>query len=197
MTQIPTNRTARGGTGHYHGRWRWWYAAICDYRIRHPGCSTGDIAAHLGKHVNTVSAIVSTDLYREYEAQRMQEFRNQSDNELRMKLTGIATQTLDIVQAQLNKKHDQIPLKIAAELMESTLDRLGFAPQPMTTQVVVNNQQLVLPNAVSAAALEEARSALRAVEQRRLSEPIHEVEAELVVPSPESLEGLPDADAPD
>ena len=103
---------------------------------------------------------------------------------------------------QMAKKIDQVPLQLATEIASMTLDRLGFAPQ-RGPQVVVNtaNQQVILPNAVSPAALEEARAALRAVEQRRLTSPLvldapSEVEAELVLdPEPEAPGG--EVDGPD
>lgn len=162
----------------FQGRWRWWYAAICDYRITHPGCTHAEIAAHINRHADTVSNIVNTDLYREYEAQRMQRFRDEHDDELRLRLTGVATKALDVLTIQLEKKRDQIPLEIIKDIAVESLDRLGFAPQ-RGPSVVVHNQQVALPNAVSPAALEEARSALRAVEARKASLP--EVEAQLVL----------------
>lgn len=197
---IPQNRKVLGSV--QNGRWRWWYATICDYRLQHPGCSNIEIATHIRKHANTVAAIVNTDLYKEYEAQRMQAFRDKSDSDLRLRLTGVATQALESMSVQMAKKLDQIPLQVAREIAETTLDRLGFAPQRGPQVVVQNtNQNVVLPNAVSAAALEEARAALRAVEQRRLASPLvldapAEVEAELVLdPESEALSGIVDGPA--
>lgn len=194
----PLTRTPRGQRA---GRWRWYYAAIADYRIAHPGCTNEDVAIHIRRHSQTVSQIVSTDMYREYEAQRLQAFRDQSDTDLRLRLTGVATQALESISIQIAKKQDQVPLQLATEIASMTLDRLGFAPQ-RGPQVVVNtgNQNVVLPNAVSPAALEEARAALRAVEQRRLSTPLvldapAEVEAELAIPEPEAPVG--EVDGPD
>src|SRR5262249_36982385 len=157
--------------------------------------SNRDIAQHIRKHENTVSAIVNTDMFREYEAQRIQAFRDEADTELRLRLTGVARQALDSLSIQLEKKRDQVPLEVAREIAESTLDRLGFAPQRGPQVVVQNNSQVLLPNAVSPAALEEARAALRAVEQRKLIAPSvlepPEVEAELVSDQePEALGGI-------
>jgi hypothetical protein len=192
----PNTKTKRGGQ---KGRWTWWYASIADYRISHPGCSNEDIAKYLGKHRHTITDIINTDMYKEYEAQRLQAFRDRADNDLRLRLVGVATQALDSMAIQLEKKRDQVPLELAKDIAESTLDRLGFAPQRGPQVVVQNSQNVVLPNAVSPAALEEARAALRAVEQRRLVQPrlveaSSEVEAELVfevdTEAPEALEGV-------
>lgn len=183
---VPTPQLNRTSRGVISGRWRWWYASICDYRIAHPGCTNEEIALHLKKHPNTVSAITNTDLYREYEAQRLQAYRDRADTDLRIRMTSVATKALDSLEIQLDKKRDQVPLEVAREIAESTLDRLGFAPQRGPSVVVQNNQQVVLPNAVSPAALEEARSALRAVEQRRLLEGPSEVEVRLIPDSGES-----------
>lgn len=158
------NRTTRGV---FRGRWRWWYASICDYRLSHPGCTNKEIAAFLRKSENTISAIANTDLYREYEAQRKQAWRARSEETLRAKLTSVTMLALDSAEAQLRKKGDQIPLAIAKDLLETGLDRLGFGPQAAPS-VVVNNHQVLIPNAVSPAALEDARKTLRALEQKQL-----------------------------
>jgi hypothetical protein len=186
----PITRTRQGQQA---GRWRWYYASIADYRIAHPGCSNYDVAAHIGRHYNTVCAIIGSDIYREYEAQRMQAFRDDADQGIILRLNGLAIKALDSMDQGLTKRKDQVPLNLALEIATSTLDRLGFAPKTSPTvsvNVNTNQQNVVLPNAVSPAALEEARAALRAVEQRRLvdrMDHVLEVEAERV-PSSAELE---------
>jgi hypothetical protein len=180
----PALQRAQGGTGHYRGRWRWWYASIADYRLANPGCSNRDVALHLGKAENTISAIANTDLYREYEAQRKQAWRARNEDILREKLTGVTIRALDAADAQLKKRGDQIPLAIARDLIETGLDRLGFGPQQGPAVVVNNTNQLAGPGgSVTITLLEEARSTLRAVEQRKLvaalpsTEVPHEIES--------------------
>lgn len=161
----------RGQRGTFEGRWRWWYAAIADLRIQHPGIKNEDVAAKLQKHPNTISAITNTDMYRDYEAQRLQAYRDRADADLRTRLTRVASKTLEAIEDHLDKKKDQVPLDIARELAVDALDRLGFAPKVGPAVVVNNNPQTVnLPVAITANHLEEAREALRAVERRRLSE---------------------------
>lgn len=166
---VSTPQLARTSRGVVEGRWRWWYAAIVDYRMAHPGCKLAEVAAHMKKHPNTIWAITNTDLFRDYEAQRLQEFRNRADQDLRLRLTGVATRALEALEGGLKTKGDQVPLGLANEIAVSALDRLGFAPQKGPT-VVVNSQQnnnVVLPGAVTAQALEEARQALRNSERQR------------------------------
>lgn len=186
----PSLRTAKGGTGHYRGRWRWWYSSIADFRLANPGCTNKQVAEHLQKAENTISAIVSTDLYREYEAQRRQAWRERNENVLREKLTGVTILALDSAAAQLKKKGDQVPLTLARDLIETGLDRLGFGPQPAPSVVVNNGVQVNAPaGAVSVALLDEARSALRAVEQKKLSPALQEL------PVPDDLDKVLDLDA--
>lgn len=130
----------------------------------------GDIAAALNKHPNTISAIASTDMFREYLARRKQEFHREHDYAIRAKLTGVAEASLDIMLTQLKKRGEQIPMQRLENIVGVTLDRLGYAPAT-AAQVVVNNNtdartQTVAITGLSAVALEEARAALRLVESR-------------------------------
>src|SRR5689334_22568602 len=91
-------------TGDRQKRWRHWYGQICDYRILHPGATNREVATYVGKHENTICAIVSSDMYREYEAQRKQAWREQNEFVLRQKLLGVTTKALDSMEAQFEKK---------------------------------------------------------------------------------------------
>ena len=149
------------------GRWRWYYTMICDYRLAHPGCTNREIGDFMQKNENTIGAIVNSDLYKDYERKRLTVFRLQQEEQLRNKLTGVTMKALDAMEAQLDKRKDQTPLQLATNIVEMGLDRLGFAPAS-TPNVVVNNQ-LVNSPAVSPTVLQEARMALRIVEQNRIT----------------------------
>lgn len=179
--------------GGFNGRWRWWYSNIADYRLTHPGCKNVEIAQHLNKHENTISQIIKTDLYREYEAQRREEWRRDAENELTSKLIGVTSLALDSMKVNLEKKRDQVPLEVSRSIVATGLESLGFGPKPQPSVVVNNtNQQVVLPNSVSATALEEARMALRTVEQQRLApRGVVELEAEPL----KTLEDQPESKA--
>jgi len=158
----------------YEGRWRWWYSAIADFRLAHPGCKIQEIADSIGKSPTTIGFIVNTDMYREYEAQRRAHFQMEAEAVLRSKLLRVADRALDALDLQLERKQDQVPLAMAKEIAQTTLDRLGFAPKTAQAPAVVvnnnvNSSQVVLPGSVSATALEEARMALRAAERQRLA----------------------------
>jgi len=129
------------------------------------------VAKHLNKHPNTISIITNSDLYREYEAQRKAKFREENDFTMRTNLTGVAVKVLDALDEKLTKARDQIPMPLAVDLLKSSLDRLGFAPQSGPTVQVIANQQnnnVLLPSSVTPSVLEEARIALRAAEAQRL-----------------------------
>lgn len=186
----PALQTAPGKTGHYRGRWRWWYSSIADYRLANPGCTNREVAAHLSKAENTISAIVSTDLYREYEAQRRQAWRERNENILREKLTGVTIRALDAAEARLKKQQDQIPLGVAKELIEVGLDRLGFGPTQGPSVVVNSGVHVNAPDgAVSLTLLSEARGLLRSVEQQKLSPALK------AIPVPEDLDSVLDLKA--
>ena len=155
------------------GRWRWWYSAIADLMIAEPHLTQKEIADRLGKHPNTVSMIVSTDMFQEFLAQRKDQWRRQHDFTILSKVTRVAELALESVAQQFEKKKDQIPLGLAVETMTSALDRLGYSPQNQQPLVQINNQQVnegaktVIVQGVSATVLEEARNALRLAEQKR------------------------------
>lgn len=154
-----------------NGRWAWWYSAIADAMIRHPDKTIKEIAVMLNKHPNYLSMVINSDLFKEYLAQRKEAWRVEHDHMLRAKLTDVASEGLDIVLDQLRTKRSQIPLNAALNVTQSALDRLGYAPDA-TPVVVVNNlqdnrQQTVSVSGLSALDLEEARSALRRVEQAK------------------------------
>lgn len=166
-----SRRLASSQRNPFEGRWNRWYSAIADILIRTPAASNIDIAAELGKHSNTISMIVNTDMFREYLAQRKDEWRRQHDFAILSKLTRVAELSLESAAEYLEKKKDQIPLPVSINAMTSALDRLGYTPKTSpAVEVVVNNDhraQTVVVQGVSATALEEARNALRIAEGKR------------------------------
>lgn len=167
----------------YEGRWRWWYSSIADWMIRNPGGHLKDCAAELRKSENTIYYITSTDLFKDYFAQRRAEWQKDHDFTIRSRLTDVAEKALDAISEKLDKQRDKVELPLLTELLTSSLDRLGFAPAtgPMVqvNQYNQDNSQKVvqLPGSVTATALDEARMALRAAQSQRLS------------PSPQSVLG--------
>lgn len=161
----------------YEKRWRWWYSAIADWMIRNPGRPLKECALELKKADNTIYAIVSTDLFKDYLAKRKAEWSRDHDEVLRSKLTNVAELALDAVSDKLTKQRDKIDLPLLTTLLESSLDRLGFAPQTgpalQFNQFTQDNSTRVvqLPGSVTALALEEARFALRAAQSQYLLPP--------------------------
>lgn len=171
FTGTPTRYQEPPNTSHgiKRGGWRWWYSAIADKMIAHPDWTQIQIAASLNKHPNTIAMIVNTDMFKEYLAQRKAAWRDDHDLAIRTRMTEVATEGLDIVLEHLRAKKSQVPLQAALKVVESSLDRLGYAPSS-GPQVVVNNnpdnrQQTLVQ--VSPADLEEARQAMRLAEQSR------------------------------
>ena len=162
-------KTQQGHRGASEARWRWWYSAIADAMIRNPDWTQQEIAVSLNKHPNTVSMIVGTDLFKEFFAQRKAAWMEDHDLALRTRLTSVATESLDIVLEQLKNKRSQVPLQAALKVVESSLDRLGYAPNS-GPQVVVDNRQIDNRQqtlAVSPSDLEAARAAMRLAEQSK------------------------------
>lgn len=155
----------------YASRWRWWYAAISDAMIANPGATNTDIALSLGKAANTISMIANTDLFRDYHAQRRQEFQKSHDFILSSKLGRVAEKGLDLLLEVMETKRTSVPLAQLVAITNSSLENLGYGPKaPAQAPVQVNvHQQVAVP--ISAGALEEARDALRRAEAKQLQAP--------------------------
>jgi hypothetical protein len=140
--------------------------------IRNPGGKLQDCAAELGRGANTISMIVNTDLFRDYLEDRKKEWERTHDFTIRSKVTAVAEAGLDIMLEHLTTKRTAVPFQLVTGGVMDALDRLGYAPSAhpapaVNVQVNNNNTPLAAPVAV----LEEARAAIRMVEQRRLESP--------------------------
>jgi hypothetical protein len=137
-----------------------WYDSIIDDILTNPGTTITDTAKRLGRSRSTISAIVSSDLFRARWAQRREQFSAALDERLTRKLATVAEKGLDATIDILEKKRDSIPLPVLNETVKNSLDRLGYGPSPsVPAPVVVNN------NVVSAEALAAARENLKTIEQ--------------------------------
>lgn len=156
----------------YQGRWRWWYPGIADWIIRNPEGKLQDCAQELQKAYSTIAFIVRTDMFQEYLAQRRQQWQKDHDFTIVSKVTRVAEKSLDLLLDKMDKQADKIPMQLVTEVATSALDRLGYGPkaQGASVNVNVNNGQQVVMMPISAAALEEARDAIREAEKKKILE---------------------------
>jgi hypothetical protein len=150
--------------------WQPWYVSISDWMIRNPGGDYTDCARDLGRHVVTIRYIVHSDIFQEFHSQRKAKWRESHDFAIVSRLTNVATKSLDLMIDKMEKQADKIPMNLITEIATASLDRLGYAPDPKQTSAVnvnIDNRQQTMQVPVTAAALEEARDALRAAEQKR------------------------------
>lgn len=153
----------------YNGRFRWWYPAIADWLIANPGGKQEECARDLNRHVNTISLIMNSDLFKAYYEERRKEWEARHDFKLRDKMHKIADLSLDIMFQQIETKRQSVPIKMLKEISESVLDRLGYTPQtgPQVQITNNNNTAVAVVAPVSVSRLEEARAVLRQAEQNR------------------------------
>lgn len=160
-------------------RMPWYIESIIDLMLANPQARLQDIAAKIGKHPNTLSAIINTDMFKAAFSQRRQQFDMRYDAVLTDKTQKVADCTLDAILTVLEKKKDQIPLGQLLSINESAMKRLGYGVEsPASTVVNVNQQNVQLPPTISRSDLEEARMAVRQVQQTKL----------LAAPEPKVLE---------
>jgi hypothetical protein len=171
LPQLSKSPTGSDPLNPYNGRWRQWYVDIADWMIAHPGGDMTECAKDLGRHYNTIAFITRSNIFRDYYAQRRAEYSARLDEGMRAKLTGVASKSLDVLLGKLEKQGDALPLKFVTELATSTLDRLGYAPNtPGTVVSIDQSDRRTVQVAVNAGALEEAREAMRAAEEKRAIE---------------------------
>ena len=170
MVIEPRFNRVPGPSAKNNGRWRWYYPAIADWMLEHPGRPMRECAQHLGKSPTTIGFIVNSDMYQEYYRQRREKWTAEHDSSIVGKTTRVAEAALDLMLEKLEKQGDKIPMQLVTEVAATALDRLGYAPKKAAdVQVTVDNsdkRQIVI-NSVSVGALEEARDALRVAEQQR------------------------------
>jgi hypothetical protein len=127
-----------------------------------------ECAASLGKSPNTISFITNTDMFRDFHAARLVEWRKMHDLRISGKLMAVAEEGLDITLELMKDKRGKLPPQFLKDVTTMGLEALGYGPKAGPT--IVNNvdsrtQSVVVP--VDAAALTEAREALRLAEARR------------------------------
>jgi hypothetical protein len=122
-------------------------------------------------------------------AQRRAMWQKEHDFAIMSKVTKVAERGLDLLLDKMEKQHDKIPMQLVTEVVVSSLDRLGYGPKAApAVNVNVNTGPQYL--AISPAALEEARDAIRIAEQKKAQqnrEAILDLTADEVGPSAQRL----------
>ena len=157
-----------GPSAKNNGRWRFYYPAIADWMLEHPGGKIADCAKFMNRSPTTIGYVINSDMFQEYFRQRRAKWSEAHDNIILGKTTKVAEAALDLMFEKLEKQGDKIPMQLVTEVATSTLDRLGYAPRkPAEVQVNVDNsdKRTVVINSVTIEALAEAREALRIAER--------------------------------
>lgn len=161
----------------YEGRWRWWYSAIADYMLAHPGAKLQEIAAYCGgKNVNTISMIMNTDMFKAYYEDRKAEYEVGATFEIRQKLNRTMNKSLDVLLEQLETKGATIPMNQTLAIVDRATTALGLNAKEAGVNVNVtqnnNKTQNVTISGVSLEQIQEAREAMRRVQEASRLEPM-------------------------
>lgn len=148
---------------------RWWYDAIIDWMLTHPGAPLRECAAHFGKTQSYLSVIINSDMFKARLAARRAQFNEELGHSVQRRMLGALDLALEVVTEQLETKRTQIPFKDTSAFVNSTLERLGYGAKPNGAQVTVNVGQQT-PVQISASDLQEARELLRRSEAAKLIE---------------------------
>jgi hypothetical protein len=143
---------------------------MADWMIANPGGSLYDLAKHVHKSYQTVCYVLATDMFKDFLSQRKEEFRARHDHAIIHKTTAVAEKALDLMLEKMEKQGDKLQITKVTEIATSALDRLGYGPKSgPAVEVRVDNSdnRKIVMVPISAGALEEARDALRQVEQQK------------------------------
>jgi hypothetical protein len=152
-----------------------WYDGIIDDLLSHPGTTIKDCALRLGRSYGTVSTIYNSDLFKARYRQRREAFEETLKDKLTDKLVKVAEAALDHTLTALEKKRDAIPLPLLNDIAKSSLDRLGYGPEPPRSGSPSVNVNLTNNNAtqtVSAEGLARARAHLKTLELKKNPAPL-------------------------
>lgn len=167
MSNAESLVSASGGSIHEYRKatrkMRWWYESLADFMIANPRATQEDIAAHFGRVRSTISTIINTDAFRAYYRQRRAEIHADLSDSVKSKLMNIADTSMDMMLEKLEKKRDTLPLETIQKTAEMSLKALGFGAQAQGP-TIINNQNTVVPIAVSLEDLQAAQRALRAAQ---------------------------------
>lgn len=177
----------------YNRRFLWWYNAISDLMISSPELKMREIADRLKRHPNTISLIMGSDMFKEFHAQRLAEWRRRHDTLLLNKLTQVGEKALDNLLSQLETKKDKVPIGMVHEIATGALDRLGYAPKtsPQITIDQRDQSQKVVIQGITASDLEEARNAMRIAQERSRGSSFA---LEMLPPLSQGVDGSEEAD---
>ena len=163
----PGVRSSEGLTGWKPTKSMLWYDSIIDDILANPGTSIKETAKRLGRHPQTISLVVGSDLFRARWAQRRAQFNDALESRLTAKLAVVAEKSLDATIQILDKKRESIPLPVLNDVVKNSLDRLGYGPSAPSAPPAV--QVNVSSNVVSAEALARARENLKVLEAKTVS----------------------------
>jgi hypothetical protein len=176
---LADTKATRNVFGGADGKYGWkpssvmlWYDGIIDDLLANPGTSIKDTAKRLGRHPHTISLIASSDLFKARYEQRRKDYNDKLHDRLTAKLTEVAEKALDHTITALDQKRESVPLPLLHEIAKGSLDRLGYAPQsssPIGATVINNN--IVAAGTVSPEALARARSHLRDLQLKTITNP--------------------------
>lgn len=185
-------------------RMLWYYDAIIDYMIANPGATDMEIGLHVRRGANTIYMIRNSDMFKAHWAQRRQGLSELNDLNVVQKTHKVLDASLDAILSTLQSKRDNIPLSRLESLANTSLKALGYGTDHgPANPAIVNIQQnntVALPAGVTGDDIQQARMAIRQVEQMKLAPPPLEltVNPDPTEPSSEAAdtEGTVDAPAP-
>jgi hypothetical protein len=148
-----------------------WYEMLADFLIANPTATHDQMAKHFGRSSGTIALVVKTDAFKEYLLQRRNQYIQEHDAAIRMKMMGIAEGSMDAMLLQIEKKRDQVPLGQLKEITEMALTGLGMGPKAgggTNVHVQVNQNPGMVAVPVNVNDLEAAREAMRRAQSRQI-----------------------------
>lgn len=182
-----------------NSRFQWWYASVSDWMLANPGRHLYEAVKENGGPINCtyswLQVLINCDLFRDYHERRRREFQARHDEMISAKNLQLLHTANELILERLEKKRDTVPLENLMEIRKSALEGLGYGGKPSTPQTVVNvnthNDSRSVTVQAPAAAIAEARDAIRQVEEIRQRTSSHQL-LQPPVPTPSSVSAAED-----
>lgn len=142
-------------------RFKFWYDAIIDWMLCNPDKTLKQCAKDLGRNVDTIYMITSSDIFKSRLASRRQELNTRLAEGIAEATSDVALSAMNEIRKRIIENPAKIPTVVLNDIAAKALDRLGYGVQPVSPITINTGPTL----SVSTEVLNEAKLAMRQAQQ--------------------------------
>ena len=128
--------------------------------LQNPHLTQGQCALYFRKTEVWLSAVINSDLFREYKSRRFTDHQENVSHSVIERVSGLAGLSLEVLHERIEKEKEDIPLGIVLDSATLMLKSMGFGPKATPAQAPSATINVNL-NGAPAEVLAQARDDLR------------------------------------